>query len=297
MNFVFYLIHSLDVSVYVFLNRFAGNWVVDRLVSYEEADNLFKGGLFLAMYAYIWFQVSPRQEERRKSIVAILTGTLVALVLARTMANFAPYRLRPMYDPTLPHRAYSLPMSFNMENWSSFPSDSAAYFFALAFGLARLMRRRAVPILLFTAIWMCLPRLFSGLHFLSDIVMGIAIGIAMVEASLKCQWLQRNLAIPILSFMEAKPNIFYAASFMIFFEMGVAFDDVRRPVRGLFHALQAGHFRQVEQFRGQFHAMANFGLLVVMIASAAFIILARNRPRHIRAVNKPLGQLRSTQPF
>jgi membrane-associated phospholipid phosphatase len=294
MSFVFHLIHSLDVSVYVFLNRFAGNWVVDRLVSYEEDDNLFKGGFFLAMYAYIWFQVGPRQEEQRRSIVAILTGTLVALVLARTIANFAPYRLRPMYDPALPHRAYSLPMSFNMENWSSFPSDSAAYFFALASGLVRLMRRHSVPILLFTAVWICLPRLFAGLHFLSDVVVGIAIGIAMVEASLKCRWLRQNLATPILSFMETKPNIFYAASFMIFFEMGVAFDDVRRPVRGLFHALQAGHFRQVEYFREQFHAMANFGLLVVIIASIALIILARNRPQHMRAVNKPLGQLRST---
>ncbi len=273
MNFLFHLIHSLDTSVFLFLNRFAGNWFIDRLVSYEEADNFFKGGLFLAAYAYVWFQAGPRQEEQRKSIIAILAGTLLALVVARTVANYAPYRLRPMYDATLPQRAYSFPMTYNMENWSSFPSDSAAYFFALAYGLVRLLRRYAVPVLLFTAVWICLPRMFSGLHFLSDIVVGIAIGIGMVEASLRSGWLRRNFTAPILDFIEAKPHISYAASFMIFFEMGVAFDDIRRPARGLFHALKQEHFWQVERFRELFHVMTGFELLVV-IALIALVMLA-----------------------
>ena len=67
MNFLFHLIHGLDVSVYRFLNVFAGNRLIDLLASYEEGDNLFKGGLFLAMYAYVWFQAGPRRrsgEER-----------------------------------------------------------------------------------------------------------------------------------------------------------------------------------------------------------------------------------------
>src|ERR1700733_3782563 len=93
VHFLFHLIHSLDVSVYQFLNGFAGNWLIDRLVGYEEGNNLFKGGVFLAKYAYIWFRAGPRQEERRREIVAILTGTLFALALARTIANIAPYRL------------------------------------------------------------------------------------------------------------------------------------------------------------------------------------------------------------
>jgi len=286
MNFLFHLIHGLDVSVYQFLNSFAGNRLIDRLASYEEGDNLFKGGLFLAMYAYVWFQAGPRQEERRRAIVAILTGTLLALALTRTIANIAPYRLRPMYDPTLSHHAYSFPISFNMVEWSSFPSDTAAYFMALAFGLVRLIRRYSLAILLFAAVWICLPRLFFGLHFLSDVVAGIAIGIAVVEASLQSRWLQQDLANPILSFQNAKPHLFYAASFVIFFEMGVAFDDVRRPVRALFHALQTEHFRQVGHFRELFYVMANFGLLAVIVAFVAVIVLAWNRAHGMRTVNK-----------
>jgi membrane-associated phospholipid phosphatase len=287
MNFLFHLIHGLDVSVYQFLNVFAGNRLIDRLANYEEGDNLFKGGLFLAMYAYVWFHAGPRQDERRRSIIAVLAGTLLALALTRTIANIAPYRLRPMYDPTLLHHAYSFPISFNMVEWSSFPSDTAAYFTALAFGLVRLIRRPySLAILLFAAVWICLPRLFFGLHFLSDVVVGIAIGIAVVEASLQSRWLQQDLASPILSFLNAKPHVFYAASFMVFFEMGVAFDDVRRPVRALFHALQTEHFRQLAHFRELFHVMANFGLLAVTVAFVAVMILARNRAHGMRTVNK-----------
>ncbi len=287
MYFVFHLIHSLDVSVYQFLNGFVGNWFLDRLVSHEEGDNLLKGGLLLAMYAYIWFQAGPRQEEQRRAIVAILTGTLFALALTRTIANIAPYRLRPMYDPTLPHHALSFPISFNMEEWSSFPSDTAAYFMALAFGLVRLLRRYSVAILLFAAVWICLPRLFFGLHFLSDVIVGAAIGIGVVEASLKSRWLRQNLATPVLDFMEAKPHLFYAASFMFLFEMSVAFDDLRRPLRGLIHALQTEQFRQVGHFRELFHIMANFGLLVVILASVVFIAWNYKRYADRRSHSNP----------
>ena len=145
----------------------------------------------------------------------------------------------------------------------------------------------------FSQLFGCLPRLFFGLHFLSDVVVGIAIGIAVVEASLQSRWLQQDIASPILSFLSAKPQIFYAASFMVFFEMGVAFDDVRRPLRALFHALQTEHFHQVAHFRELFHVMANFGLLAVTLAFVAAMILARIVRMVCAPSIKLLQQLRS----
>ena len=80
---------------------------------------------------------------------------------------------------------------------------------------------------------------------------------------------------------------------MIFFEMGVAFDDVRRPVRALFHALQTEHFRQVAHFRELFHVMANFGLLAVTVAFVA-VMSSRGIVRMVCAPSiKLLQQLRS----
>src|SRR5208337_2275550 len=126
-----------------------------------------------------------------------------------------PFRLRPNYDPTLVHPSYSIPLVPDIENWSSFPSDTAAYFFALAFGLAYLLRRFAIPILLYTAAWVCLPRMYLGLHYASDIVAGIAIGITMVWVLFRSDLLQSIVARRLLVAMEAKPQWFYAIAFLV----------------------------------------------------------------------------------
>src|SRR5580658_9601367 len=83
MNILLQVVQNLDLSVYRFLNGFAGNWLADHLANFEENNNLAKGGLFLGMYAYLWFRIGPDQEERRRAILAILTGTLLALVVTR----------------------------------------------------------------------------------------------------------------------------------------------------------------------------------------------------------------------
>jgi membrane-associated phospholipid phosphatase len=282
MNLILQAIHSLDLSVYLFLNGFAGNWLVDHLASFEESDKLFKGGLFLAVYVYVWFRVDSQQEEQRRSILAILTGTLLAVVVCRAVADLAPYRVRPMYDLTIPHHAYSFPISPDLENWSSFPSDTAAYFFALAFGLVRLLRRYCVPILLFTAAWIGLPRLFVGIHYLSDVVVGAAIGAALVQASLNLKWLRQKFTI-VLRFLEAKPHIFYAASFLALFEMGNLFVDVRGHLRGLFRALHGEHSRELLRI-----ILASSGILVVVLVGAlvVFPTLRRFHQRHYAVSDK-----------
>jgi len=268
MNVLLQMVHILDRGVYGFLNGFAGNWFVDHVASFEESDNLLKGGLFLAMYAALWFRVGPDQEHWRRTILAILTGTLLALVVSRTIADIFPFRLRPMFDLTLPHHAYSLSISRNMMDWSSFPSDTSAYFVALAFGLVQLLPRYSVTILLYTASWICLPRMFLGEHYLSDIVVGAAIGMAAVKASLASEWLQRSIVSPVLHFVETKPQVFYGAAFLIFFEMGVMFDDVRFVARGLFQALHTVSSRELLRA-----TPTAFGILGVVLMAVALLFL------------------------
>lgn len=283
MNILLQLVRNLDLSVYNFLNGFAGNWLADHLANFEENNNLAKGGLFFGMYVYLWFRIGPDKEERRKAILAILTGTLLALVVTRTIADFTPFRVRPMFDLNLAHRAYSLETHPNLVDWSSFPSDTAAYFFALAFGLACLFRRYSVPILLYAAGWICLPRLYLGEHYLSDIVVGAAVGIAVVKASLKSRWLEQNVASRILLFMEAKPHFFHAAAFLVFFEMAVVFSDVRFAAKQLIHALRGGHSHEL---------LVAFGVLgVVLIAMLLVSRFLRKLPARSQPL-PPSGQTR-----
>jgi len=53
MNVLLQVVHRLDLSVYRFLNGFVGNWLADHLTDFEENNNLAKGGLYFAMYAYL----------------------------------------------------------------------------------------------------------------------------------------------------------------------------------------------------------------------------------------------------
>ena len=244
MHWLLPSIYGADLRVFHFLNAFAGNWFFDRIVDYEENNNLLRSGILLSVCLYIWFSDSLHQRENRKAILSILAGTLFALVVCRTVADLAPYRIRPMFDARLVHRAYSFPISPNLVDWSSFPSDTAAYFVALAFGLARILRRYFAAFLLYSVFWICLPRLYFGAHYLSDVVVGAAIGIVSVEISLRLAGL-RNLADRGLQMMERRPQLFYPLGFLLLFEMGVTFADVRNPVRGVFRDIRAGHSHEL----------------------------------------------------
>ena len=56
MTAVLQTVYQWDIGVFHFLNGFAGNGVLDRLVSGEESINLIKGGVFLAIYWFFWFE-------------------------------------------------------------------------------------------------------------------------------------------------------------------------------------------------------------------------------------------------
>ena len=257
-------IQKVDEVIYHFLNGFAGHSWLDYFANFEENDNLLKGGIFLAAYWYFWFRPGAEQERRRRAIVAILAASLLALVAARVIANFAPFRVRPMYDLRLEHHAYSFPVSPRLVHWSSFPSDNATFFFALAFGLAYLSRRLAVPAMLYTAVWVCLPRTFLGVHYASDVAGGAAIGIALVWVCLKVEWFQARLGACAGSLVDARPEVFYAIAFLASFEMAVLFDDVRGTGSGLAHFLSAGSHRDA--------ALAGLGALAALCLVALTVL-------------------------
>jgi membrane-associated phospholipid phosphatase len=273
MSMLLQLIRNVDIIIYHFLNGFAGNRLLNYFASFEENDRLLKGGLFLALYWYLWFRPGSDQDKRRKAIIAIMAGALFAVIACRVIADLGPFRIRPMYDLHLQHHPYISPLSPNLVNWSAFPSDTAAYFFALAFGIARLSRRLAVPAMLYAAGWICFPRLFLGEHYASDVVVGASIGIVAVWVSSKVEWLQSGLATRLLALVEAKPEVFYPAAFITSFEMGVIFEDLRAAARTVFDLGRAEH--------GAYIALIAFATLSLLVI-AAFRALPARHEMHAR---------------
>src|SRR3954468_15132590 len=101
-------VRHVDHTLYVHLNSHAGNWLLDRIVSEEEGNHLLRGGLFLAAYWHLWFVPDARQTGCQKRIVSIVFATLFSLALARLLASALPFRVRPMYEPGLPHGAFAV---------------------------------------------------------------------------------------------------------------------------------------------------------------------------------------------
>ena len=174
----------------------------------------------------------------------ILVGALVGLALTRALATIAPFRVRPMFEKSLAQIPLSVPPTFNFVDWSSWPCDHAAYLGALAFGLAVLSRRLTIPVMTYFAVWICGPRLYLGIHYTSDVLMGTAIGIVTVWATLHIEEVRSFVANPLLAFMEAKPHLFYTTAFLVLFEMAMLFWDVQQPVHALLKtAGSSGHHR------------------------------------------------------
>jgi len=291
MSLVLHALRGIDLSIYHCLSGIAGNWFFDRLASQEEANNLLKGGIFFAVYCYLWFRIDRDQPRRRRAIIAILIAAILAIIVTRTVASIAPYRVRPMFDPSLQHPSYSIPYAPNIENWSSFPSDTAAYFFALAFGVAYLLRRLAIPIVVYTAGWICLPRMYLGVHYASDIVVGIAIGVTMAWISLRSDFLQSIVAGRLLATMETRPHWFYPVAFLVSFEMATVFAECRLAGRAVLHAaLGSLHTRPMHLTNSgpieEWGGLLAVGSFLVIVAYFGFLVY---RIRSTRLPKAPIG--------
>lgn len=277
MNELIRTLQSVDIAIYDFLGRFAGNWVVARLVSHEETNNILKGGLFFAFFWYAWFRVRPDQAKQRKAIIAILIGAVLAIIVARTVAFAVPFRVRPMDDPHLTHPVYAVASNADLENWSSFPSDSAAYFFALAFGLAYLFRRLTIPVTLYTALWICLPRIYLGIHYTSDIVVGGGIGILTVWLSLHSGFVNSAIADRALKAAETGPQWFYAIAFLVSFEMATVFAELRDVGRGILHWTLFAFHVQYKHHSSPFDEWGGLCVMAILFLAGCYAALVLRR--------------------
>ena len=174
-----------------------------------QNQTLFSNAVFLSpCYWYFWFRRGPEQEGTAQGNHYHYHRSAACPGHQPSGLEFTPFRVRPMFEAALRHRPFSVQPISGLENWSSFPSDHAAYLCALALGLIFLSWRLAIPITVFAAGWICLPRMYLGVHYASDIVVGAAIGVVTVWSVLRAARLWSFLTSQVLAFVEAKPQRF-----------------------------------------------------------------------------------------
>jgi undecaprenyl-diphosphatase len=213
---------NLDRAICAFVNRAAQHWEwLDQTNVFISNSDLVKGGVVLAFFWAMWF----RRPSARAGLLAGLGGSLVALAIARVLAGVLPVRQRPLLDPGMHFvPPLGLPDQSNWTNWSSFPSDHAALFFAIVAGIWLADRRAAWFAAAYTLIAICLPRLYVGIHYPTDIIAGALIGVGAV--ALLSQSRER-WASPIVALLDRYPGWGYALFFLLTFQIATLFWDVR----------------------------------------------------------------------
>ena len=280
MNYLFDIVQGVDLRIYHLLSRLAGNWFIDRFVNFQESEQILKGGIVFAAYWWLWFLRGSDRKRRRTAIITIMSATALAVETTRILAAVTPFRLRPEYVPNLEHH-WSIPTNVSFAQWSSFPSDTATYFCALAFGLIFLLPRLKVPIILYTAGWICFPRVYFGFHYASDVAAGAVIGVAVVWAVLRTEWLQSAVETRVVPLADSRPHVFYTAAFLISYEMATVFSDVRILELKVVHAARmlGHHVSRAPSYSSQADALLAFTVLLLAVAAAILVLSSRRIAR------------------
>jgi undecaprenyl-diphosphatase len=108
-------------------------------------------------------------------------------------------------------------------------------FFTLTTGLFSVSRMLGWIALTDTVVLICLPRIYLGIHYPTDIIAGAVIGVAIgLAASHKA--VSSSLAKWPLQWMQRQPGPFYTVFFLLMYQMTVMFGDVRYLGIGLIKA-------------------------------------------------------------
>jgi membrane-associated phospholipid phosphatase len=215
----------IDNPLLRFLGHFAHrSEAFDTFVVTISKLDLFKGAAVLSIVCWLWFEVRSHPEKRMLVIQTVVGGAFAGLI--SRVLQLAVARPRPMNAAS----EYVRPFGISdvdvewMKSIHSFPSDHAAFFAAIAMGIFLIDRRWGI----FAFVWMLivtdLPRVYVGLHYPSDVLAGLALGVLVTLAMRKPA---RILAGPLLRWEKTHAGFFYSLSFLGLYEMARLFDEIR----------------------------------------------------------------------
>jgi undecaprenyl-diphosphatase len=204
-----------------------------------------KGVVLVALLWWVWFRheraegpdgEAVRRHQRELVVIAIASG-LIALAAGRLLAHYLPFRLRPMYEPTL--RAFFPEANVDepvLRTWSSFPSDHAMLWCAVAMGIFLASRPVGIYALLHAVVLIGLPRIYLGVHYPTDVLAGAAM-LVRIALALITYVMPMPSAAPMLAFAQRYPGVFYGAAFVLSFELATQFQELRVLAHGLIHGM------------------------------------------------------------
>ena len=124
----------------------------------------YLGYILLAVFAALFFR-----NRNRNFLFISLISALVSRLIFTEIIRFFYFRPRPFVDQ-------GISPLFEHAQTSSFPSGHAAFFFALSAGVYSFNKKAGLWFFTLSAA-ISLARVFAGVHYLTDVLGGLAVGI------------------------------------------------------------------------------------------------------------------------
>lgn len=161
---------TIDENIFLWINGLAGHFApLDWLMKGIANDYFILVGLCLVLLAlWVWGGGVEQRDKNQKAVfcASISLGIAQGFV---GICNALLFRERPFTE--LPTN-----LLFYQPTDSSFPSNSVAIVFAVAFAIF-LANRKAGSFLLILACLHAFSRVYVGIHYPSDVLAGAAMGV------------------------------------------------------------------------------------------------------------------------
>lgn len=228
---------ALDHDVFGAIHHFYGRSpAFDDFVWLISSNYLFKGVVSAMIFWWLWFKPHPQLAEVRSKLTSLLLLSVLAIFLGRLLALELPFRNRPFLHPELIRWSQERLSNQRLDDWSSMPSDHAVLYFALATGFLMIDRSAGILALLHAVFMVSLVRVYIGMHFPGDILVGALVGTAAAVLLLRpfrelIRVVSRQLGLSDLSVRQ--PELFYPLLFFVTLQFATMFDPARSFARSM----------------------------------------------------------------
>ncbi len=163
----------MEFEIVKFFNHLWAGTFVDQ-VTFVISKRSFLLILFFLILAAIYIF---EKKDRKKIIAGLILSVIFYYIFSEFLfkyfiTNFIPGRIRPY----IAHPGEIFPIGSNMSNDSSFPSSHMVGAVAFFWSLIYHYRKLIIPGTIFVFI-VAFARLHNGMHYPSDIIAGVIIGI------------------------------------------------------------------------------------------------------------------------